>query len=380
MQYASLVKELNRFHSLPEKLRFLGVRLRQQRPKVERFSVALYQPTTDMVRTFFTTSGVEDAITAYDFRLKDAWSLRQIAMQQHPRVINDLEELVPPLQTGRVNPHTLKLVQQGWRASFTCPLLCGGELMGFVFFNSHSPFVFKDELLTELELYSQLIAQMIYQDHAAIRTLTAAVRSTMSLCAGRDPETGAHLERMAQFAQMIAIGLEPKWTFSDRQIQHMLLFAPLHDLGKIAIADRILLKKGKLTDQEFQEMQEHTVKGVELLDRVIGNHGLEHLPDVQMLKNIVLHHHEKMDGSGYPYGLSGEAIPIEARIIAVADVFDALTSERPYKKPWPIPLALEELRRMAGRHLDADCVDVLLEQQEQAEYIMDQLRSDVVEA
>jgi HD-GYP domain-containing protein (c-di-GMP phosphodiesterase class II) len=379
MLEASLVKELSRYRTLPDKLRFLGVRIRQKNTHVERFSVALYQPSTDKVRTFFTTSPTQEAISHYDFPLVEAWSLRQIALQRHPRVINDLTQLLPPIQTGKVNPHTEKLVEQGWRSSFTSPLLCGNELMGFVFFNSHTAYTFRGDLLNELELYSQLIAQLIYQDHAAIRTLTAAVRSTMALCAGRDPETGGHLERMAQYAQLIAANLEPKWTFSDRQIQHMLLFAPLHDLGKLAVPDRILLKKGKLTHEEFQEMQGHTTRGIELLENVVRTHGLEDLPDVRMLKNIVLYHHEKMDGSGYPQGLSGEMIPIEARIIAVADVFDALTSERPYKKAWPVPVALEELQRMAGQHLDADCVEALLSQQ-QVEYILEQLQSDVVEA
>lgn len=381
MYPSSLVKELSRYHTLPDKLRFLGERIRQENPKVERFSVALYQSGSDKVRTFFTTSPVQEAITQYEFPLSQAWSLRQLALERHPRVINDLTQLLPSEPDSRqVNPHTEKLVKQGWRASFTSPLLCADELLGFVFFNSRSVFTFRGPLLQQLELYSQLIAQLIYQDHAAIRTLTAAVRSTLSLCAGRDPETGGHLERMAQYAQLIASKLEPKWTFSDRQIQHLLLFAPLHDLGKVAIPDTILLKKGKLTQDEFRKMQEHTLKGIELLEAVISHHGLENLPDVQMLKNIILYHHEKMDGSGYPYGLSGEAIPIEARIIAVADVFDALTSERPYKKPWKLDVAYAEMQRLAGKHLDTDCVEALMNHPSQVAVILDQHASDVVEA
>jgi len=379
MASTSLVKEMSRLHSLPEKLHLLAEQIQTNYPKVERFSVALYHPFTNRVRTFFTTSSKEEAIVAYDFRLKDAWSLNQIAMERQPRVLNDLTELVPPKHSGRVNPHTLKLVEQGWRSSFTLPLLIDNELLGFIFFNSYSTFTFTGRVITDLEIYGQLITQLIYQDHAAVRTLTAAVRSTMSLCAERDPETGAHLERMAQFAQLIATNLSPKWMFSDRQLQHLLLFAPLHDLGKIAIADRILLKPGKLTADEFIEMQQHTVKGCELLDLVIVNHGLEYLPDVKMLKNIVRYHHEKVDGTGYPEGLKGEKIPIEARIIAVADVFDALTSERPYKKAWSVEAALKELKYLAGRHLDADCVDVLINNQKQAEAILDQLHSDTCE-
>ena len=374
---ASLVKELGRYKSLPEKLKFLGQHLQTRHGRIERFSVALYQETTDRVRTFYTTSPLEDALVHYDFPLTQARWLSQLALAGQPRIIDDLTELVAPKNSGKVNPHTQKLFDQGWRSSYTAPLVSYGDLQGFVFFNSRSPGAFTDDLHYELALLSQLIAQLIYQEQAAVRTLIAAVRSTMSLCAGRDPETGGHLERMAQYAQLIAAHLAPKWTLSDRQIQHLLLFAPLHDLGKLAIPDRILLKPGKLTEQEFLKMQEHTTLGVELLERVISHHGLESLPDVQMLKNLVLYHHEHLDGSGYPFGLSGEAIPIEARIIAVADVFDALTSDRPYKKAWTLDAAFKELERLAGSHLDEDCIEAFIEQREQVEYIFQQLQSDV---
>lgn len=380
MSHIGLVHALSQQQGLACQLRFLGQQVQQQMPEVERFSVALYQSETHKVRSFFTTSPEDQALTAYEFNLQQTWSLQKIAHSRQPRVIDDLADWLPPRYSGRVNPHTARLYQQGWRSSFTLPLIVADQLLGFVFFNSRQTQVFQGERLGQLELYGQLIAQLIFQDHAGIRTLTAAVRSMLALCAGRDPETGEHLERMALYTQLIASHLSPHWTFSDRQIQHLYLFAPLHDLGKIAISDRILLKPGRLTPSEFAQMQQHPLLGAELLDKVIEQHGLTQLPDVHLLRNLVLYHHEKMDGTGYPFGLQGEKIPIEARIVAVADVYDALTSERPYKKAWSQDQALTELSRLAGSHLDADCVEVMLNQQQELAIIRDQLCSDVVES
>ncbi len=363
----SLVKKLNDLNTLPDKLRYLGAQLRRENSAVERFSIALYHPETDIVRTFYSTSPVEEAITAYEYPLSQARSLNHMAKQLEPRVIQDLTLLVPPINPEPANPHTLLLVEQGWRSSYTSPLMVSTNLLGFVFFNSRTPHVFSDDLLSKLDLYSQLIAQLIDQDQAAIRTLAAAARSTLSVCAERDPETGEHLERMAHYAQLIAKNLTPHWFFSDRQLQHILLFAPLHDLGKVVVPDTILLKPGKLSDEEFATMQRHAKQGALLLDKVVESHGLNRLPDIQMLKNIVLYHHERMDGTGYPFGLKGEAIPIEARIVAVADVFDALTTERPYKEAWSIPDALIELERIAGSHLDPECVEVFITHRDEVE-------------
>lgn len=116
-------------------------------------------------------------------------------------------------------------------------------------------------------------------------------------------------------------------------------FAPLHDIGKISIPDSILLKPGRLDASERKIMETHVEKGVNVIDRMISDFGLHELPESSILKNIVRCHHEYLDGSGYPAGLGGEAIPLEARIVTVADIFDALTFRRPYKK------ALEHLRR-----------------------------------
>jgi putative two-component system response regulator len=162
----------------------------------------------------------------------------------------------------------------------------------------------------------------------------------------KDNETGNHVLRMSLFSQMLgkAIG------FTDDHAETLLNAAPMHDIGKIGIPDRVLLKPGKLDEEEWKIMQSHVEIGAELLS------GSEH-PLLSMARNIALTHHEKWNGTGYPNGLAGEEIPIEGRICAICDVFDALTSERPYKEAWPIEKAMDLIRKESGVHFDPNLVE-----------------------
>ena len=165
----------------------------------------------------------------------------------------------------------------------------------------------------------------------------------------RDPETGAHIMRMAHYSRIIAeaMGLSAE----DQDL--ILGAAPMHDVGKIAIPDHILLKPGKLDEQELEMMKTHARKGYEILKGSKSK-----VLDLAAL--VAFSHHEKFDGSGYPQGLRGEEIPLPGRIVAVADVFDALTTERTYKPAWTVDQALDLLREQAGRHFDPACVTAFL--------------------
>lgn len=165
----------------------------------------------------------------------------------------------------------------------------------------------------------------------------------------RDNETGEHIKRMSQYAVTIArrLGL------SEDECKILELAAPMHDIGKVGISDTILLKQGPLTPDEFATMQQHTEIGARILT---GDH-----PLIKASREIALTHHEKWDGSGYPQGLSGEDIPLFGRICALTDVFDALTSVRPYKKAWPLEKALSLIREQAGSHFDPHLVDIFFE-------------------
>lgn len=165
----------------------------------------------------------------------------------------------------------------------------------------------------------------------------------------RDPETGSHLLRMSNYTRLIAerLGLP----VAEQEL--LLEASPMHDIGKVGTADHILLKPGRLTPEEFEVMKQHAVIGYQILRDSLS-------PLLQCAAELALAHHEKFDGSGYPGGLAGEAIPLHGRIVAVADVFDALTSERPYKKAWPLDDAAVFLKDNAGSHFDPACVEAFL--------------------
>ena len=157
----------------------------------------------------------------------------------------------------------------------------------------------------------------------------------------KDNETGLHVIRMSHFSKLLALaaGCSPAWA------EDLLNAAPMHDVGKIGIPDAVLRKPGPLDADEWATMRRHPEIGAE----IIGEHPSGVL---QLAREIALAHHEKWDGSGYPRGLAGEAIPLSARIVAIADVFDALTTRRPYKEPWPVQEAMNHIAAQAGKHFD----------------------------
>jgi len=154
------------------------------------------------------------------------------------------------------------------------------------------------------------------------------------------------------------------------------MFAPLHDIGKIAIPDNILLKPSNLDEEEWEIMKTHSQKGREMIDDLLNNFGLVNFEHVDVLRNIAQSHHEAINGTGYPRGIKGDKIPLEARIVAVADVFDALTSVRSYKEAWSNEEAIKTLNDLAGEVLDKDCVDALVQNMDQVLEVQRQFCED----
>lgn len=348
--------ELDQNLPLGQKIAAVHRTLRERVSSVERVAVAVYEPETDLLKTLVATDLDSNPLSHYEARLADCGSLVEVLEQGGPRVIQDLEAL----DAESASEHTRRIVGAGYRASFTKAMRMNDRFFGFVFFDSSTPGAFTDSVLAELDLFAHLVSLIVVNEVASIRTLLAAIRTARDMTNQRDAETGAHVDRMARYSRLIALELADVYGFDDDYLEHVFLFAPLHDIGKLAVADRVLLKPGRLTESEMQVMRTHVARGQELVDSMLQNFGLDSFQHIEMLRNIVLCHHESLNGTGYPRGLRGSEIPIEARIIAVADVFDAMTSARPYKSARTNDEAFSALRRLAGAELDRECVEALI--------------------
>lgn len=206
---------------------------------------------------------------------------------------------------------------------------------------------------THLNLYDQkrlLDDQVKKQTRVIDETRLQIIQRLGRAAEYKDNETGMHVMRMSHYSQLLALAAG----MSDTEAELLLNASPMHDIGKIGIADKILLKPGKLDKEEWDTMQQHPQIGAEIL----GEHNSVIL---NMAREIALNHHEKYNGSGYPGGLKGEEIPYIARIVAIADVFDALTTARSYKKAWTVDDALDLIKKGAGEHFDPQLVSKFIE-------------------
>ncbi len=236
-----------------------------------------------------------------------------------------------------------------------------------------------DEIETLYEDYKRAahntvryIEEFQHQSEQLTRLQNGLIMVLADMVESRDQCTGDHVFKTAAYTEIILCQLLKEGIYSNQlteeYITEVVNSAPLHDVGKITVSDVILNKPGKLTDEEFRIMQSHTVEGGKIIDKAMSivDEDTGYLTEA---KNLALYHHEKWNGKGYPAGLKGEEIPLSARVMAVADVFDALISRRSYKEPFSIEKALSIIREDAGSHFDPLVVQAFLDAEDEVRRI-----------
>jgi HD-GYP domain-containing protein (c-di-GMP phosphodiesterase class II) len=369
-EHQDVLSALNGKLPLPEKIEYVHNLLKGRFDFIDRISVAIYDPKTDLLKTYLHSSNDANPLALYSAKLADSESMQEILKVGRPRVVNDLD-----IFSNAPAEHARRIASLQYKSSYTMPMFLNGEFFGFLFFNSHRKNVFDESTLHYLDMVGHLLSLLVIHEMSTARGLYAVVKTAANITLHRDVETGAHLDRMSNFARLIAQEVARKYKLNDELVEHIFLFSPLHDIGKIGISDSILLKAGKLTEGEFETMKTHAAKGGEIIDMMLKNLGFDEFPHAEILRNIALYHHEAINGSGYN-GLTDQEIPVEAKIVAVADVFDALTSARPYKKAWSNDRAFLFLQSMAGTKFDSDCVAALVNRRAEVDAIQKRFRED----
>ncbi len=342
-------------HNMGEQLGHIHQMVRVRAPCVDRIALAVYDEESDLLKTFASSHGDDQALRSYEMSLSHVPSLLDLARTRRSRVVDDIVS-----SYSYPTHHTDWLIRQGYRASYTVPIFQGRQLLAFLFFDSKNPAVFDAPLIEFLDVLADLVAQLFRLQKQVVEALIATVQVAVGLAKMRDLETGAHLERIAQYSRLMARALRDTHELTDEFIEYLFFFAPLHDIGKVGIPDHILLKPGRLDSDEWRIMQQHVTIGVRIIDNMTHELFVDGYLAARIMRNIVAAHHERGDGSGYPRGLKMADTPIEARIVAVADVYDALVSRRVYKEAWTDEAVWKEMGDEVARgRLDPDCVAAL---------------------
>lgn len=322
---------------------------------IDRLSFALYDPKSDQMKTYADSTVHGFELSHYACSLAELPSLKPCIESGEARYIGDI-----PNELSSDTPHTRWLIAQGFHSSLALPVYHAQTFIGFLFLNSCQKQAFTPKNYSKLKPFIDLIRFVVSSEYDLFHSLLNAATNFNEKSTEHWEESKEHKERISRFARVIALEVAAIYQLDDELIEQISQFSRCHDIGKLSIPCHVLNKPSSFADEEKELLNQHVEKGIEIINHIIDEIGSPKNPSVSVLKEIVAYHHEFLDGSGYPYGLTEESIPFSARIITVANIFDALTNHRPYKQAWSIPFALLELEKMvvAGK-LDRHCVNAL---------------------
>lgn len=340
-----------------EQLKRIHKRIQRQYPFVSGIEIATHHSPSRSLNLFSTLG--KNHITQF-IKLPFQKQARDQVIRLEAQVIDDLSPMAPG-EKEIDRPITVSEFQSG----LTVPFVINEQLQGFAFFTAAQKHCFTSEIIKQMHVYTRVITQLISGEQGAAQCLHSAVSAILRLNHVSQSESPAHLKRVGHYSRLIAQGCKDRFSLDAQWIEHLYLFAPLHDIGKVFMPEGLLNKPGRFTEAEFALMKTHTLKGRELIDHMIESFGYnDDIHYADMLRNIITYHHETIDGGGYPAGLKGREIPLEARIVAVADVLDALMTKRAYKEAWSVDKSIAKLRSLAGSKLEPGFVEILASNKE----------------
>lgn len=394
-QINEIISMLNRGKNTEDIFNTLYSHLKGNIP-FNRFTLSNLEKTSNVVTIKLVESDREILLRQGDtFNLRDS-SLQKVSENQEALNISSLENFLSE------NPESLNiklLIEEGMQSTLVLPLIVNNMTRGFLHFSSieknaysqdHITFldsivgqialsVQRGELLYEIEQHSKNLEHLVeLRSRQIIKTQKTTIFALSRLAEARDTETGDHIERMRSYSVFIAqlfkyTGQHPEVT--NQYLRDLYDSSILHDIGKVGIPDGILLKEGNLSDAEFEIMKNHTTIGYEALQA--ASHDLGQDSFLNMAMDITRYHHERWDGKGYPDGLAGEDIPLSARIVAIADVYDALTSRRPYKEAYIHEKSIAIMKEEEGK-FDPILLKIFLDHHEEFNKIRLQVTSEEI--
>ncbi len=343
--------------SLNEQLQRIKGRMQVHLPELDRVSFALFDEQKNLLKTYADSAFWNLQQAHNEAPMKELPALTRCALLGQNRIIDDLTQL--PL-----TKHIEMLLAYGYRSSAAIPCYENDQFSGFIFLNSRSLHVFSEPVMERLRPYLDMIKFCIMSEHEIVHRIAEAAKAIVNGTNLALKDSLAHKERVAFYTKLIASHIANEYQFDDETVEHLTLFAQFHDIGKVRLPEHLICKHSSLDGDERLQIRCYVQHGIDIVDEILSSLGYPQHPSVSLLTDIMTYHQEFLDGSGYPRGVAGEHIPISARIITTANIFDALTAHRPYRQAWSIPHAMLEMEKMVNQgKLDRCCVDALREYQ-----------------
>ena len=359
-------KEMQNIYSMEDALDLMFVKIRD-RIEIDRLGVAFVDYKREKFIAEYSVMNNHDIFLGPGFEvdIKDS-SLKNILKHKQPVIIDDIAKR---FQHKPTSPALALLSKENIQSNFTIPLITNSIVFGFLFFSSRKTAFFTDEATSFLEKMIVEINSLINRAYFSKIIFSKITESFAQLVESKDNDTGDHIDRMVNYSIALAKKVQSKQRKQGYEIDDKLILeigrqASSHDIGKVGIPDAILKKDGPLDDKEWTIMKKHPEIGANIFKGLRNDLKIFDENFYMVAQDITMYHHEKWDGSGYPNGLSGFDIPLSARIVAIADVFDAISSKRVYKEAFDLETSFDIIKKGKGTHFDPYLVDCFIEAKE----------------